>query len=307
MKVFLTNLDKGDGLVFAFTEPFEKFVEVVPIEQADYIFVILMNRVGWTLDEVAAKAVMASDKPKIVFDYWEIDWHTPSINPPHGVLPELFQWKAYFKRHLQAEKVDPFDFYAGGSIYPIDFYNHLTWPTLDSFDEFQARPIDILMTYGLSHPMRPAVHASLLAACHDYGWTFITKPEHMLKEEPPFVVLLHTPHYDRLPMDELMLLQSQAKITISLPGAGTKCFRHSEAPINSVMAMPKDNLAWQAGWDGSNSIQVESTPEKWPLALKVEIDHPQNLYQLYLNGTKRAMEIKPDKVWNEYLKPIITI
>lgn len=283
MKVFLTSLDTQGGLDFAFTHPFGKFIQQVPIEQADYIFLILMNRVGWTLDEEACKAVMGSPLPKVVFDYWETSWDVaaPGIPPPlMAPQMEMFHWKAYFKRHcVQGNQY---------GFHPIDFYNFLEWPTIHSFEEFQARPIDVFLSYGLSHPLRPAVHAALMASCHEMGWTFITKPEHMLHEEPPYVVLLHTPYYDRLEMDDIMLLQSQSKITISLPGAGTKCFRHSESPINSVMAFPLDDVVWQAGWGQNNSIQIRGDASEWPEKLKRHLNHGRKLYDRYLAGTKRV-------------------
>ncbi len=274
---------------------FGQYFTQTPLDQAEYVFVVLENKPDWSLDEAMVQVIKASGKPIIVWDYWEEAWN--KLTAQKQPFMEVFgrQVKTYFQRECRSAE-----------IHPIDWYNHIPVPQPDTFEQYCARPIDVLMCYGYSHPMRPRLHATILAATQDYGWTFITNPSHMEHEKPPFAVLLHQPWYDRISQDELLDLQGKAKITISFPGAGEKCFRHSEACINSVMAMPLDHIRWQANWWVGNSLKMPMLPNEWPFQLRKALDNPENLYQIYLNGTKRAAEIKPEVVWNSYILPIIT-
>ena len=298
LPVFLTSLNTKGGMDWAFTNPFGQFIQPTTIEEAEYVFVVLMHTHEWEMNEDHKAQILASQKPIIVFDFWELGWSRPQV----GVLPFMLdfsaQIKAYFKREFYATDKAPFPFY------PIDFYNFLEWPTVDSAEQFADRPIDILMVWGYSHPLRPQVHGAIFSACATYGWNFITNPAHMEHEKPPYAVLLHQPWYDRRPMDSLLELQSKAKITISLPGAGAKCFRHNEI-VNSIMAKVADKLVWQAGWDETNCIEVVGQAENWPPSLKRELSNPEALYQKYLKGVEVNKSLKPERVWNEYLLPKI--
>jgi hypothetical protein len=111
--------------------------------------------------------------------------------------------------------------------------------------------------------------------------------------------------------DEMYELQSQSKITVSLPGSGEKCFRSSEAPLNSVMAMLDYNssILWQAGWNETNCVffgdsvlDHEDNPD-YGRDLKWELNNPEQLYQKYLNGTKIANNIKPETIWKTWILP----
>jgi hypothetical protein len=67
--------------------------------------------------------------------------------------------------------------------------------------------------------------------------------------------------------------------------------------------MPTNDLVWQAGWDETNCILVESD---WPQSLKAELNSPEQLYQKYLNGTKIANNIKPETIWKTWILPRLT-
>lgn len=296
MKVYLSSIETKHNLNFAFLQPFGRFVERVSIEECEYIFLILTNYWDWEIDPAEFEKLQKSSKPIVVFDYWEIGWDKDASGLPFPEL-NLFHDRvvAYFKRELKQNDTRGW--------HPIDFYNNWEWRIPYTLEQFNARPIEILMIWGLSNPIRPAVHGTLMAACHENGWTYVGHESHIKHESGKKVVLLHKPHYDRLPETDMYRLQSMAKITISLPGAGIKCFRHLESPLNSVMAMPVNNLVWQAGWDQTNSIQVDG---EWPHTLKQELDNPEALYQKYLSGTKRAHECKPENVWKTHILPLLS-
>ena len=302
IKAFCTSIESSGGYSGIFHHTFGLYFESVSLDRADFVFVVLENCHNWAIDSILRNLINTSGKPVAVFDYWEEAWNELAYRiDTHG----LQNIKAVFKREMVKNHT------YSGNIHPIDWYNHIPVPEPDTFEEFNARPIDILMIWGLSNPIRPEVHGNLMAGCHKHGWTYIGNRHHIAYEGGQKAVLLHQPHYDRIPEKEMYELQSKSKITISLPGAGVKCFRHAEAPINSVMAKPEDNLVWQAGWDKTNCVFFsDSVVEIGCLIdygndLKYELSNPETLYQKYLNGTKRAHEIKPEKVWNTHILPKI--
>lgn len=293
MKVYLSSIETKHNLNFAFLQPFGRFVERASIEECEYIFLILTNYWDWEIDPAEFEKLQRSGKPIVVFDYWEIGWDKDASGLPFPEM-NLFHDRvvAYFKRELAKNDTHGW--------HPIDFYNGWEWPTIDTYEQFCARPIDVMMCYGLSHPIRPKVHAAIMTSGL---WTYIDQPEYIKHENGPFALCMFRPHYARVSQEQLLPLQAKSKIVISLPGAGIKCFRHLESPLNSVMAMPVNNLVWQAGWDQTNSIQVDG---EWPHTLKQELDNPEALYQKYLNGTKRAHECKPGNVWKTHILPLLS-
>lgn len=286
MKIYHTSLNKGQDVHGIWQWMFGSFYTSVSLDEAEMIFVVLFNH-PFSLDTDALELVRNSGKPIVVFDYWEENWNKNAYGYPFPEL-EALEVKAYFKRECVGDK-----------FIPIDFYNFKTWDKIDTFEEFNARPIDILMCYGLSHPLRPQVHAVIMTSGL---WTYIDQPEYMEHEKGPFALCMFRPWYARVDVDELFALQAKAKITISLPGSGVKCFRSSEI-INSVMAMPLNDLIWQAGWNHDNCVLIEDQPDLWPVELKWELDRPEALYQKYLNGTKIANNIKPEIIWTNWILP----
>jgi len=293
MKIYHTSLNKGQDVHGIWQWMFGSFYTSVSLEEAELIFVVLFNH-PFELDHAKLEEVRNSGKPIVVFDYWEENWDKNAYGYP---LPELSELNpiAYYKREMHQKDADKF--------IPIDFYNFKTWSQIDTFEEFNARPIDVLMCYGLSHPMRPQVHAAIMTSGL---WTYIDQPEYMENEKGPFALCMFRPWYARTSEDELLRLQAKAKITISLPGSGEKCFRSNESPINSVMAMPTNDLVWQAGWNHDNCVLIEDQPDLWPVELKWELNNPEQLYQKYLNGTKIANNIKPETIWKTWILPRLT-
>ena len=75
-----------------------------------------------------------------------------------------------------------------------------------------------------------------------------------------------------------------------------------EAPYNSVMVLPEDDLAWSYGWvDGFNCIKFsrENDPtglkNRWKIVEKCEEALKRNdLYEIYLNGKKTIDQYRID-------------
>lgn len=291
MNIFATSLEASGRYSGIFHHTFSPFYTLTTLQSCDVVFVVLENKPDWTLDIAMVAAIKASGKPVVVLDYWELDWQTPATDFPEPIKQANLDWKAYFKRELSRSDTGNL-----GPVYPIDWYNHHPIPPVQTEEEWNQRDIDVLMIYGYSHPMRPLFHGELLAQSPQMGWTFITDISDMEYEKPPYAVLLHCPWYRRLPMNTVLDLQKRAKVTISLPGAGVKCFRSTESCIGSIMAKPKDNLLWQAGWNEYNHIELDTVRN-----LKKALE--SDLYPIYLESQKVADAMRPERVWNEHILP----
>ena len=52
-------------------QPFGRFIEVVPIEDAEMIFLVLTNYLDWEIDPVEYQKLLDSKQPVVVKD-WEL-------------------------------------------------------------------------------------------------------------------------------------------------------------------------------------------------------------------------------------------
>src|SRR5688572_15082768 len=85
----------------------------------------------------------------VLFDKWVAE------NPPVLTL----------KRELFKRDVTP-------TMLPCEFPCQLPAPPLQSKAEFDARPIECLMVWGLSNPMRPKLHGDFFTHAHTDGYAF---------------------------------------------------------------------------------------------------------------------------------------
>lgn len=213
---------------------------------------------------------------------------------------------AYFKRELLQK-----DLLKHFLIRPIEYPSfHPVYPT-ESEKEFNSRPIQVFFSWGHSHETRRILHGNIFvnAALSGYGvvdnFNFI---EQAKKEYKDLWVTINVPHYARISMEEVLHVNGQAKLSVSLPGAGVKCFRHSESPVNSVMVMRDDNLAWTYPWiRGDNCIKILDyscngiSPVQYiEAALK-----RNDLYEIYLNGLETLDKYRLSNYVKNYLQIII--
>jgi hypothetical protein len=114
---------------------------------------------------------------------------------------------------------------------------------------------------------------------------------------------MHIPHFARLPIEQLLYFNGDAKLSLSLPGAGRKCFRHAEAPINSVMVMQKDDIAWTYPW-----VHTENCYKFWEDDVIETIEDAlkrDDLYDVYLAGLENNDKYRMGRYASEYLEPTI--
>lgn len=205
------------------------------------------------------------------------------------------------------------------NIHPISFPCFWDVPTIQTKDEFNSRVLSVFNSWGYSHELRRMIHGEIFINAVKRNRAVIDNFSHLeeeIKDQRQKWVSVFTPHHSRLPMSYVLSVQGMAKLSLSLPGAGVVCFRHSEASINSVMVLRDDPIAWSFPWvDNVNCIKfpfsydmdnirglvgVQDVIERVEKAL---ID--PNLYDIYVAGVNNCLKYRVDKYVSEYLEPLI--
>lgn len=208
----------------------------------------------------------------------------------------------YFKRELLA--VDVSD-----TVKPIEYPN---WqppfpaPTKEQFDE---RPISIFNFWGRSHEARVQLHGNIWKGASAGNYSVCDNlyyfNEFMREEKGEKWVSLWMPHYGRVDISNILSINAISKLSLSLPGAGVKCFRSTgESPVNSVMVMKSDDLAWSYPWEhGINCIKFSEFGEEIE-TIQYALKH-SSLYEIFLKGIEIANKYQVDNYINHYLLPNI--
>lgn len=299
---------KADHIVLRILEGIDSNIPLVPITiTPDFVF----NEELRKLDKY------------ILFDYVEYGWnwdriHTHLFGYNSHLFPEKFntaEWKkfddfirekpplVYFKRELRLIPADRLY-----NVYPIDWPCFHPIPFFQTKDEFNKRQADVIFAWGHSHEARRLLHGKIFIHASDHGYGVIDSPYHIergLKEYKRVWLALQIPHYARIDMPQLLFIQGHAKVSISLPGAGVKCFRHAESPINSVMYMHEDGMNYSYDWEnGVNCIR--SVPGKEIEAIERALER-DNLYEVYKEGVINASHYLLRNYQKNYIEPLIKI
>lgn len=218
----------------------------------------------------------------------------------------------YFKRELLSKDM-------GGNVYPISFPCFWDIPPIQTKEEFNSRVLSVFNSWGYSHELRRMSQGEIYINAVRRNRAVIDNFSHLeqeLKDGRQKWLSVFTPWHSRLPMDYVLSVQGMAKLSLSLPGAGAVCFRHSEACINSVMVMRNDPIAWSFPWvDNVNCIKfpfgydmdnIRGLTGAKDIIERIEsalID--PNLYDIYVACVNNCMRYRIDKYVSEYLEPII--
>jgi hypothetical protein len=207
----------------------------------------------------------------------------------------------YFKRELIEGKNNPYT-----TIYPIDWPCFHPVPAIESREEFNARPIEVFFSWGHSNEARRVLHGEIFINAAKKGYGVLDSPytiERGLKEYKTIWATFQIPHYARLSMEQLLFIQGHSKLSISLPGAGVKCFRMAESSINSVMFMHDDGMIYSYPWiHGVNCIK--SLPGKEIETIE-EALRRDDLYDIYLCGVETVKRYELNTYVKNYIEPII--
>lgn len=178
------------------------------------------------------------------------------------------------------------------NVLPIEYPNLTNPYPKQSYEEFNNRPIDLLFYWGRSNEKRVQTHGDLWKGASEHGYSVSDNiyyfNEFMKEEKGRKIVSLNIPHYGRIDVSNLLAINNMSKLSLSLPGAGIKCFRSTgESIVNSVMVCEEDELAWTYPLvHGENCIKIyepDTVLQTVNEALK-----RKDLYQIYLNSLELA-------------------
>ncbi len=279
--------------------------------QADCVIVVVSYVGDYKFNPMLAKV----RKPVILLDFIEGGWDAgekPNLlgyslqDFGHLNTPEwarLTQWvrdiepRLYFKRELhRRDRVS--------NRAPIEYPCRMEVPPLQSKEEFNARPIEVFSSWGLSNPSRQRLHGDIFRRAHDTGIHVVDAWDQDNRFEGRTWATIHSPWFNRKPLEEVMRWQRRAKISVSMPGAGVKCFRSAESPVDSIMALHEDSLAWSFPWTHlENCIRLEPGNEFNSLYKVASLNM---LYDTYCASRENILRYTSERYAREYLLPLIS-
>lgn len=209
-------------------------------------------------------------------------------------------FKILFKRELLKKDVSD-------TVKPIEYTTCIEPIPIQSEVEFNSRPITAAYYFGRSHEGRLRLHSDIWRGATEIGYSVCDNIYYfngfMQNEIGRKYVSMHIPHYQRHPINELMIINGMSKIGIAPFGAGIKTFRHSEVSCNSVMITWENDLAWSYDWvHGVNCIKCKEGQEI--STIEFFNDYPE-LYNIYLEGVKTWDKYRVSNYINNYLIPLI--
>lgn len=309
MKFYITSLDLNGKIDNCIRDQIMSQLDHADnIDNADYVALCVTYFDDWEFYLNEFQKI--KHKPFVIFDFIEYG-HNSSIfdhiisintdkykykflNKDYLILDEKLKEvniKCYFKRELGKNHIINANF----PIKPIDYLSlYLSDYEIESEEKYYKRPIDIFFTWGWSSPSRPLLHGCFYQMAEELNYSIVSDHSHLYKEkkfniDKPLVYSAYTPHHSRMHMSEILALQGLSKISISLNGAGVKCYRHSESPINSLMALQENDLKWNYEWDDSNSIILPNLKSK-------------NIIDADASVRKLIEEIKSNNLYDRYVR-----
>jgi hypothetical protein len=333
MKAFTTIFHKGHQYDPTLSYLFREFEIVNNVNDCDVVILPITYQDNYAFDQDLMEEVERSGKKIVVVDFVEYGWDVPYPSHIFGVNTNKWMDKfknleylkldefiyrnssrvaVYFKRELVAGTM----FGAPFKILPAEYPGVSTLPEnpTSTFEEFNNRPIDVIMVWGLSNPSRPILHGEFVKQSALNGQHLVSNLDHVTicqkRGDKRMVVMAHVPDFARISNSIILHLQSMAKISISLNGAGKKCFRHTESSYNSVMALQENGLDWAYPWvDGVNSIELPNRVSNNKLIdehasyskIMSWLDAPEKLYEMYLNGIGNWKNYEVNKYATDYI------
>lgn len=260
------------------------------------------------------------DKPVIVVDFMEYysgisenathlfgskhreAWH----NCPGGAWDEFHQWcverppALTFKRELY--KCDVSD-----KVVPIEWPCYLPAWAKEEKAHFDMRPFDLFINWGMSNAARPSFASQAYQLMAEGKIDIISHFECIdSKANEPHRkwISVHSPHTHRTHINEIVLRQAQSKMSVSLPGAGVKCFRSTEHLAHTVPLKLFDQMAWSFPWvHGENCLEMWDTENMATSAYGfADIPH---LHSIYVAAQDLADKYRVHRYTAEYLMPHI--
>lgn len=215
------------------------------------------------------------------FDQWVTE------NPP----------RLYFKRELLKQDVTE-------NVIPIEYPCwYSSQNPLQTKDEFNSRRLEVAHYWGFSHTMRKTFQGNSYLHAVKEDITIIDNiyyyDKFLQENHRRYWFNAHIPHFARVQIDGVFAITNNAKLCVSLPGAGVKCFRSMEAPFTSVVVMREDDIAWTYDWVHNENCIKFVGDDPIP-AIEEALRNPQ-LYEIFLKGQEVVEKYKIGNYINNYL------
>jgi len=261
----------------------------------------------------AEEAAKLKDKPLVVFDMREYGWEKSHANMDLlGIKREdqveysgdewlkLHSWaqenpaRLYFKRELSVslKKYSWSSKCIGVNLHPVDLISR-NRPLFEpqTKDEWMKHKPGVHFVYGNSHPDRMLLHGELI------GRNF-----------PAYCENVH--HTNRRPLMQIILEQMEYMLSVSLSGAGFKCFRSSESCVGCIPVMADLPVVYSVPFTKENVVLLptENGRIKIPECVDVieqALSDPEALYPVYLAAQESARLLEQDTYMREIINPKI--
>lgn len=305
-KVYSVDKNRSDGVAFQYLQQLNTDISVVLVSRSeDLCFneeILKLKGCKWLL-----------------VDYIELGWQwdmkfSHKFGSNLDKFPDVFRsgWNVFeqfmaetppiltFQRELlKAEVTD--------KVLPISYPCFIPPMPIQSKKDFDNRLFDVFYNFGISNEYRKELHGEIWKQSGKYGYSvadnMYTLNQFIQNEHGKKWISAHTPHYLREPIETVMNVQGNAKISISLPGSGISCFRNCESPVNSTMLMQDDNLAWSHEWvHNKTCIKAKKGSE---IEAAIEALSNPNLYDIYVEGVKYLDHFRVDNYCKKYIEPLI--
>lgn len=283
---------------------------VAGIENADVVIVPIFYRPHFAFD--MALLDLPANKKVVILDFLEHGWdagdkenrlgHNALLQFGHLATAEYAKFDMWivdrppdliFQREL-------FEKNRTERLIPIEFLCTVPKGLTATREQFDARRFELFYAWGLSNPMRQRLHGDIFTGAHDNGYNIVDSLDSAEHLEKRNWLTYYTPWHSRVPLAEILKWQGEAKISVSLHGAGKKSFRDAESPINSVMARPNDGLAWSYPWTVENSVPLERGFIYEDLCNAVNLG---DLYERYLAGLENCDKYRTRNYIANYIVP----
>jgi len=220
--------------------------------------------------------------------------------------------KITFKRELLKKDVTE-------TLLPCEYPCLLPSYPIQSKEDFNARKIELIHIWGHSNESRRMFQSAAWEHAVKEDITICDNIYYLqgfLSDNPRRLwACMNVPHFARNPMSEVMVINGMAKLSLSQPGDGIKCFRSAEVSQNSIMVLQDDPLAWSFDWIGDvNCIRVpigntmsdfrglNGSPE---INVIEETLRRTDLYDIYVACVKNNKNYMVENYLNNYIKPLI--
>jgi hypothetical protein len=173
-------------------------------------------------------------------------------------------------------------------------------------EQFNARGIELMHYWGRSSEERMWFQGNAYNHATKAGIEIVDNLYYLqgfLNERKERIwVTVHIPHFARVDISQVLHINGMAKIALSMPGCGKHCFRDGEVPVNSVMVLQDNDVAFPFEWEhGVNCIRYKGVD---PIPAIEEALKRDDLYDIYLKGLETIDKYRSHN-YNKYIEQLI--